>query len=158
MELIRKKEFTIVALDLKDEIFMVLVGFLTIFNEIHLSRRAQKALLKFDGATTTFSPKYSEFTNILSLELTTRLPEYTRINNHTIDLVNSKQPLYELIYNPRLVELDTLKTYIKTNLANDFIKSSKSPTSALILFVQKLAGSFCLYVGYQSLNNLSIKN
>ena len=38
------------------------------------------------------------------------------------------------MYNLELVELETLKTYIKTNLVSDFIKLFKSFTVALILF------------------------
>lgn len=39
------------------------------------------------------------------------------------------------------MELKTLKTYIKTELANDFIYPSKFPASASILFDRKLDGS-----------------
>ena len=48
--------------------------------------------------------------------------------------------------------------YIETNLANGFIRPSKSPTSALILFERKLDSFFQLYINYQGLNNLTIKN
>ena len=56
------------------------------------------------------------------------------------------------------MELEILKTNIKTNLANGFIQSSKSPAGAPMLFVCKPGGSFGLCVNYQSLNNLTIKN
>lgn len=49
------------------------------------------------------------------------LPKYTKINIYAINLKKSKQPLYGPIYSLELVELNTLKTYIKTNLAKDFI-------------------------------------
>ena len=65
---------------------------------------------------------------------------------------------YRPIYSLGLIEFKTLKTYIKTNLADNFIKASKSPASTLILFVCNLNSSFCLYVDYQGLNNLTIKN
>ena len=51
-----------------------------------------------------------------------------------------------------------LKTYIKANLASGFIRPSKSPAGALILFVRKKNGSLCLCVDYRGLNNLTIKN
>ena len=51
-----------------------------------------------------------------------------------------------------------LKIYIKIYLANDFIRSSKSPASALILFIQKPNSSFCSCVNYWGLNNFLIKN
>ena len=56
------------------------------------------------------------------------------------------------------VELETLKTYIETNLANGFIKPSKSLAGTPILFDRKSDGFLRLYVNYQSLNNLMIKN
>ena len=61
-------------------------------------------------------------------------PKNTKINKHTIELEESKQPSFGPIYNLNPVELETLKTSIKTNLANSFIRSSKSFASASILF------------------------
>lgn len=40
------------------------------------------------------------------------------------------------------MKLKTLKTYIETNLANDFIYSSKYSADVLILFDQKLDKSY----------------
>ena len=54
--------------------------------------------------------------------------------------------------------METLKIYIKTNLANNFIRPSKSPAGAPILFNWKPDGSFHLCVDYWGLNNLTIKN
>ncbi len=56
------------------------------------------------------------------------------------------------------MELETLKAYIKNNLASDFIKPSKSPAGALILFDKKPDGSLRLCVDYRGLNNLTINN
>ena len=86
------------------------------------------------------------------------LPEYIGINDHFINLLDNKQPPYGPIYNLGPVELETLKTYIKANLASGFIRSSKSPTGTLILFVQKKDGSLRLCINYRGLNNLTIKN
>ena len=86
------------------------------------------------------------------------LPERTGSNEHAIKLENGKQPSYGPIYSLDRVELETLKTYIKTNLANSFIQPSKSPAGTPILFVCKPNGSLQLCVNYQSLNNLTIKN
>lgn len=70
----------------------------------------------------------------------------------------SKQPLYGPIYSLGLVELDTLKTYIKTNLTNDFMRFLKCSAGTLILFDKKPNRSFWRYVNYQGLNNITIKN
>lgn len=47
------------------------------------------------------------------------------MNKHAIKLVEGKELLYGPIYSPGLVELEILKTYIKTHLKTGFIQSSK---------------------------------
>ncbi len=49
------------------------------------------------------------------------LPENTGMNEHAIKLIEGKQPPYEPIYALSPVELETLKTYIKTHLKTGFI-------------------------------------
>lgn len=56
------------------------------------------------------------------------------------------------------MKLETLKTYIQTNLKNDFIQPSKSFVGASIFFNKKLDGNLHLYVDYQGLNNWILKN
>ena len=46
------------------------------------------------------------------------------------------------------MKLKILKTYIKSNLVNSFIRTSKLPAGALIFFVCKLNSSFCLCLNY----------
>ena len=104
------------------------------------------------------SNKYIIFADILSLDLTSTLLEYTGINDQAIELVNGQQLSYRPIYSLRSVELETPKTYIEINLANGFIKSSKSPASTPILFNRKSDNFFWLCINYQDLNNLTIKN
>ncbi len=102
--------------------------------------------------------EYADFADIFLPKLAAKLLEYTRINDHAIELVDDWQPLYGPIYNLGPVELETLKVYIKNNLANGFIRPSKSPARASILFDKKPDGSLRLCVDYQGLNNLTIKN
>ena len=49
------------------------------------------------------------------------LLKYLSINKYTINLQRDKQLPHRLIYSLELVELETFKIYIKTNLANSFI-------------------------------------
>lgn len=49
------------------------------------------------------------------------LSENKSINEYAIKLKERKQLLYRPIYSPSLVELDTLKTYIKTYFKTGFI-------------------------------------
>ncbi len=80
------------------------------------------------------------------------------MNEHTIKLIEEKQPLYILILTFIPVKLETLKAYIKTHLKTGFIWPFKSSAGVSILFDKKFDGSLCLYVDYQDLNNLIIKN
>lgn len=109
-------------------------------------------------APITIPEKYLDYNNHFSKKLAAVLIKHTKINIHAINLKKDKQSPYRPIYSLRLVELEILKTYIKTNLANNFIQPSKFPASALILFNQKLDRNFQFCVNYQDLNNFTIKN
>lgn len=75
-----------------------------------------------------------------------------------IELKNSKQLLYRLIYSQGLVKLEILKIYIKTYFKTGFIWPLKFSAGTFILFDKKVNSSFRLCVNYQDLNNLIIKN
>ena len=90
----------------------------------------------------------SNYANLFLKKSAEVLPEEIDINKYIIKLEKSKQPLYKPIYSLELVELKTLKIYIKTNLTNDFIFLSKSLVGAAILLVCKSNDSFCLCVDY----------
>ena len=123
---------------------------------IHPARKAQLALLL--AKEVTVPNEYLDFANIFSEKSANVLPEQTGANEYAIKLEEGNQPPYRPIYSLEPVELETVKTYIKTNLSNDFIPASKSPAGAPILFVRKPDGSFCLCVNYRGLNNLTIMN
>lgn len=92
--------------------------------------------------------KYADYIDVFSYDLGIEFPKNTRINEYSIKLKKSKQPLYKPIYNLELVELETFKTYFETDLKPGFIQLSKSPSSAPILFDKKLNGNLCLCVDY----------
>ncbi len=132
---------------------------------IHLSKAsqvqdnpAQIAALQWDKALTKIPAKYSDYADVFSSDLAIELPENTGMNKHVIELIEGKQPPYGPIYALSPVELETLKTYIKTHLKTRFIQPSKSPAGASILFDKKPDGSLCLCVNYWGLNNLTSKN
>ncbi len=102
--------------------------------------------------------EYADYADKFSPDLVMGLPENTGINKYAIELIEDKQPPHRPIYSLRPVELDTLKTYIKTHLKTWFIRISKSPASALIFFDKKPDRNLHLYVDYRGLNNLTIKN
>ena len=80
------------------------------------------------------------------------------MNKYAIKLEEGKQSSFGSIYSLKLIELETLKTYIKTNLANNFIQSFKSSVRALILFDKKPDRNLRLCIDYWGLNNIIIKN
>ncbi len=125
---------------------------------MHPSRKAQIAHLKADEAPTKVPSEYTDFVDVFSPKLAVELPEHTGINDHAIELVDDRQPPYGPIYSLGPVELERLKAYIKNNLASGFIRPSKSPIGAPILFDKKPDSSLRLCVDYQGLNNLTIKN
>ena len=172
-----KKEFAAAALNPKHETYVVHVASLNVYPsrkpqisgliaeeapvaslDVHPSRRPQISSLIAEEAPTKVPAKYSDFADVFSPDLASELPEHTGINNHAIELVEGQQPPYGPIYSLEVVELETLKAYIETNLANGFIRPSKSPAGAPILFDRKSDGFLQLCVDYRGLNNLTIKN
>ena len=123
-----------------------------------IQNKAQVGALLYDKAPIEAPAKYLDYHDFFSAENAAELPNNTGINEHTIKLEKSKQPPFGPIYSLGPVELETLKTYIKTNPANSFIRPSKSPTEASILFDRKPDGSFRLCIDYWDLNNITIKN
>lgn len=125
---------------------------------IYPSQTTQVACLQGNKILNKIFAKYANYSNVFLPNLINKLPKNTHINEHAIEMIEGKQPLYELIYILNLVELETLKTYIKTYLTTGFIWFFKSLAVTLIFFDKKLNNSFCLCVNYQGLNNLTIKN
>ena len=125
---------------------------------MHSKKQAQIGALLFNKAPTKVPAEYSKYSNVFSAENAAELLENTRMNEHAIKLEEDKQLPFGPIYSLRPVELEILKTYIKINLANGFIRPSKSPTGAPILFNRKPNRSLRLCIDYWGLNNITIKN
>ncbi len=102
--------------------------------------------------------EYSDYADVFSIDPIIQLSENTNMNKYAIKLIEEKQLSYAPIYTFSSVELENLKAYIKTYLKTGFIQPFKSSAGTLIFFDKKLDVNFCLYVDYQSLNNLTIKN
>ena len=110
--------------------------------------KAQVGVLLFDKALTEVPVEYFDYSNVFSMEYAAELPENIEINEHAIKLEEDKQPPFGSIYSLESVELEILKTYIKINLANNFIQLFKSPARASILFNRKPDRSFRLCIDY----------
>ena len=124
---------------------------------VHLEKQAQVRVLLFNKAPIEVLEEYSDYRNVFLAENAAELPENIGMNEHAIKLEEGKQSPFELIYSLGPIELETLKTYIKINLTNGLICTSKYSAGAFILFNKKLDGSLRLCVDYCSLNNIIIK-
>ena len=175
VRLVDPTEFVIAALDADSETFVVHVAIrereeMPVHSErqaqieakAHLGAQgqsgAQVGALLFDEAPTEVRAEYSDYSDVFSVENAAELPENTGMNEHAIELEEDKQPPFGPIYSLGPVELETLKTYIETNLANSFIRPSKSPTGAPIFFDRKSDRSLRFCVDYRGLNIITIKN
>ena len=157
VQIINKKNFVIVALNIDNKMFVIYMiiqeqkKMLVYFKrqaQIKAQNETQVGALLFNKAFIKVLAKYFNYNNIFLVENIVELPENTGINEHAIKLKKDKQQLFGLIYSLKLVELETLKTYIKIILANDFIRYFKSFIRASILFNKKSNRSFCLNVDY----------
>ena len=72
----------------------------------------------------------------------------SKIIKYAIELEKGRQLLFGSIYSLRLIKLETLKTYIKTNLVTGFICFFKLFARILIFFNQKPYNHLQFCIGY----------
>lgn len=101
--------------------------------------------------------EYEDLAEVFSEADVNRLSDHGP-HDHAIDLIDERQPPYRPVYNLSEVELTVLRQYIDKHLANNFIRPSKSPARAPILFIKRPSGELRLCVDYRGLNNITIKN
>ena len=75
-----------------------------------------------------------------------------------IKLQPGKEPPYGPIYPLSPRELEALREFLEENLAKGFIRESKSPAGAPILFTPKKDGGLRMCVDYRGLNAITVKN
>ena len=86
-----------------------------------------------------------------------KLPEHS-LFNLLIELEEGKTPSFALLYNLLETELAILQKYLEEYLSKGWIRPSKSPIGANILFAKKKDGSLRLCVDYRALNTITVKN
>ncbi|GJY92091.1 putative reverse transcriptase domain-containing protein [Tanacetum coccineum] len=86
-----------------------------------------------------------------------RLPS-TRQVEFQIDLILGAAPVAREPYRLALSEMKELSEQLKELYDKGFIRPSSSPWRAPVLFVKKKDGSFRIWIDYQELNKLTVKN
>ena len=111
------------------------VAFLNLVLGIHLHKEAQIAFLLIEKVK--IPDEYSDFADVFSEERALVPPERTDLNENAMKLEDDKQPPYEPIYSLGQVELEILKTYIKTHLKTGFCSTFSVFRQCSYLFRQK---------------------
>jgi len=106
---------------------------------------------------TKLPSKYEEYRDVFEKKNADTLPQH-RPSDCGIKLQEGVQPPFGPIYNLSLNELAALRDYLDENLGKNFIRHSKSPAGAPILFVKKKDDSLRMCVYYCGLNKVTIKN
>ena len=97
------------------------------------------------------------YRDVFPSELPPGLPPQREID-HKIDLVPGAVPPSRPTYRMSGIELAELKQQLEELSMSGFIRPSKSPFGAPILFVKKKDGTMRMCIDYRALNNISIKN
>ena len=100
---------------------------------------------------------YKYLTLVFKKQEADKLPPH-RPYDISIDLIPGSQLYFGPIYSLSQVEMSALKDYIKENIIKGFIRKSRSPAGAPILFVRKPDGTLRLCVDYRRLNAVTIRN
>ncbi|GAA5873416.1 hypothetical protein JCM1840_007376 [Sporobolomyces johnsonii] len=101
--------------------------------------------------------KYHDWLDVFSKASADSLPRH-RPYDLKIELEEGKMVPSSRIYPLSSAELEVLTDYIDKNLKSGFIRPSKSPIGAPILFIKKKDGSLRLCVDYRNLNSVTRKN
>ena len=107
--------------------------------------------------TSPMSLRNHEFADVFNKKKADTLPPH-RSYDLKIELEEGASPPPGRMYSLSPTELEALRAFIDENLNNGFIRPSKSPHGAPILFVKKKSGELWLCVDYCGLNRLSKKD
>jgi hypothetical protein len=98
-----------------------------------------------------------KFPNVMPEDLPEHLPLRRRVD-HAIEVMPGVAPPSKAPYRMSHEELKELKVQLEELLAQGYIKPSKSPYGAPILFVHKKDGTLRMCVDYRALNKATVKN
>jgi hypothetical protein len=116
-----------------------------------------KEATKFVTSAKCIKQVLEEFPNVMPDELPEDLPPRRRVD-HAIEVIPRVEPPAKAPYRMSHEELKELKVQLEELLAKGYIKPSKSPYGAPILFVHKKDGTLRMCVDYIALNKAMVKN
>jgi hypothetical protein len=98
-----------------------------------------------------------EYRDVFPDDLPSGLPPRRDID-HQIELTPGAKPVYHALRRMSPIELDECKKQVEALEKAGFIRPSKSPYGAPILFVKKKSGEMRMCMDYRALNDVTIKN
>ncbi|XP_039038705.1 uncharacterized protein LOC120176331 [Hibiscus syriacus] len=99
----------------------------------------------------------AEFQDVMPVELPKKLPPKREVD-HKIELVPNVEPPARAPYRMAPPELEEMRRQLKDLLDAGYIRPSKSPYGAPMLFQKKHDGSLRMCIDYRALNKLTVKN
>ncbi|XP_040942311.1 uncharacterized protein [Gossypium hirsutum] len=97
------------------------------------------------------------FRDVMPAQLPKSLPPKREVD-HRIELVSNVVPPARAPYRMSPPELEELQKHLKELLDAGFIRPSKSPYGAPVLFQKKHDGSLRMCIDYRALNKITVKN
>ena len=111
-----------------------------------------------DGSgTTTMHKLLEEFADVFPEELPSGLPPQRAVD-HRIELEPGHPPPHRRHYRLSLAETTEMKKQLEELLEKGYIRPSKSPFGAPVLFVPKKDGGYRMCIDYRALNAITVKN
>ncbi|XP_059654537.1 uncharacterized protein LOC132301286 [Cornus florida] len=98
-----------------------------------------------------------EYTDVIPKELPKKLPPRREVD-HQIELEPGSKPPALVPYRMAPSELEELRRQLKELLDASYIRPSKAPYGAPVLFQRKKDGSLRMCIDYRALNKVTIKN
>ena len=100
---------------------------------------------------------YHDYLDVFSESQANVLPPHRKYDLD-IQLLPDSAPPFGPIYPMSAPENIEMKRYLQAYLANGFIRPSKSPAAAPVMFVKRPDGKLRLVVDYRGLNKVTVKN
>ncbi len=124
------------------------------FVQVHVDESTLNAAETLPSDVQALLKQYSD---VFPEDLPSELPPHREVE-HKIELEAGAQPPSRPTFRMSPKELDELKQQLADLTKHGFIRPSKSPYGAPVLFVKKKDGSVRMCVDYRALNKLTIKN